>query len=368
MSSLDYRFIFAGGGTGGHLFPAIAVAAKIRELKPGAKILFVGTKHKIESRVVPKYGFDFKTIWVSGFARKFTLKNILFPIKMITSMIQSLFICIKFKPDVAVGAGAYVSGPVLWGASIMGAKIVLLEQNSYPGITNRLLEKRADEIHISFEESKKYFRFKNKLKLSGNPVNVNSALIHREDALKKFGLNPEKQTVLILGGSLGALSINNAVKNTIEKILSHNIQLLWQTGELYYDKYKNYESENVKVKSFIDDMTAAYSSADIVIARAGATTIAEISYLGLPVIFIPSPNVAADHQFKNAETLFKAGAAHLIEDNSASEKLYETLIRLLNDDELLNRFRNNIKRFSFPDASINIANSIISLIEKKIIG
>lgn len=359
-----YRFIFAGGGTGGHLYPAIAVAEQIRLLKPESEILFVGTKDKIESRVVPKLGFNFRTIWISGFARKLTLKNILFPVKILVSMLQSLLINIKLKPRVAVGTGAYVSGPVLWGASVLGSKIMLLEQNSYPGVTNRMLEKKAEEIHISFEDSKKYFRETGKLILSGNPVRTDVKLIDKKSALEKFGLSADKKTLLILGGSLGAKSINEAVKNNIDLFLEKGIQIIWQTGSLYFEQYKAFNNGRIKVTAFIDDMASAYSACDLLAARAGATTIAEVAQLGLPVVFIPSKNVAANHQYKNAKSLVDENAAELIEDENLSGKFFAKVYELISNENRLNELKNNIKKFSKPDAAKIIAERAIKLAEE----
>ena len=228
-----YRFLFAGGGTGGHLYPAIAVADEIKRLKPESEIIFVGTKSKIEGKVIPKLGYEFKSIWIKGFARKFNLENLIFPIKLFVSALQSLFISFRFKPRVAIGSGGYVAGPAIWGASIMGAKIILMESNSYPGVTTRLLERIADEIHVSFEDSKKYLRNINKLKLTGNPVRKELGTIIKSDAKKFFGLDENKFTVLVLGGSLGAASINSAVAGCIAEFEKKSIQFIWQTGKNY---------------------------------------------------------------------------------------------------------------------------------------
>lgn len=358
-----YRFLFAGGGTGGHLFPAVAVAEKIKELVPEAEILFVGTKSKIEGRVVPELGYKFSSIWIKGFARKFNAENLLFPVKLIVSVMQSIFINMKFIPSVAIGSGGYVSGPAIFGANVMGAKILLLEQNSYPGVTTRLLENYAEEIHISFEDSKKYFRQEEKLVLSGNPVRTDVRLIDKTEALAKFNLNTDKKTMLVLGGSLGAKSINEAVKNNIDLFLEKGIQIIWQTGSLYYEQYKAFDNGRVKVHAFIEDMAAAYSSCDLLVARAGATTIAEVSQLGLPVVFIPSKNVAANHQFKNAKSLADGNAAELIEDENLSEKLFSKVFEIINNESRLNEIKINIKSFSKPDAAKFIAERAIKLAE-----
>ena len=360
-NSLKYRYLFAGGGTGGHLYPAIAIAQRIKELQPNSEILFIGTKDKIESRVVPNLGFRFKSITISGFNRQLTIKNLLFPFKLMIGMIQSLIINIKFKPQVAIGTGAYVSGPAIWGATFMGAKGVLLEQNSFPGITNRLLEKRARKIFLSFEESMKHFRDTSKLEVAGNPIRVDIVLSNKEEAKKSFGLDVSKKTLVIIGGSLGAKSINEAMKNNLEKLTSLGIEVLWQTGELYYDTYSSMETSNAKVVKYFDDVAKAYSAADLLIARAGATTIAEVAQIGIPVIFVPSPNVAANHQYKNAKVLADADAAELIEDFVFNEIIVEEVEKLINDDEKLDKLKLRIQNFAKPDAIKTISNEIIKM-------
>ncbi len=364
MSKTEYRFLLAGGGTGGHLFPAIAVAEQIKKLKPEAKILFVGTKDKIEAKVVPEKGFNFKTIWVSGFSRKFKLENLIFPFKLLIAMIQSLIINIKFKPKVMIGAGAYVSGPVAIGASVMGAKIILLEQNSYPGITNRLLEKKAHQIHICFEETKKYFREKSKLRVTGNPIRIDLQLIPKDEALSKLGLDKTKKTLLVIGGSLGAGTVNEALEKNLTRLLDKGIQIIWQTGKQYFEKYKKHLSDTVKVFPFIEDMNVAYSAADLVVARAGATTIAEVAALGLPVIFIPSTIVAANHQLMNAKALVENDAAVIVKDEELKDKLYSVVTELIFDENKLLQLKQNIKKFSRPNAAVEIAQEAIKLAEE----
>jgi UDP-N-acetylglucosamine--N-acetylmuramyl-(pentapeptide) pyrophosphoryl-undecaprenol N-acetylglucosamine transferase len=363
VESVKYKFLFAGGGTGGHLFPAIAVAEELKRIKPEAEIMFVGTKEKIEGKVIPKLGFIFKSIWIKGLSRKFYLKNLLFPLKLIVSIVQSLIISIKYKPNVAVGSGGYVAGPAIWAAWVMGAKIILLEQNSYPGVTTRLLERYASEVHISFEDSKKYLRRKNIHHNTGNPVRKELGSVIKQDALKKFGLKGEKKTLLILGGSLGARSINNAVKKNVEKIVENGIQVIWQTGKNYYEKYKNLNSNMVKVFDFIDDMNSAYSASDMLLARAGATTIAEILVLGIPSVLVPSPNVAENHQYYNAKSLADRNAAILIEDNKIETKVSEVVIEILSDDKKLNELSKNALSIAKPDAARVIAQSAIKYAE-----
>lgn len=362
-NNTPYRFIFAGGGTGGHLYPAIAVAQQIRALKPEAEILFVGTKEKIESRVVPANGFSFKTIWISGFARKLNMKNLLFPVKVVVSLIQSLKINMSFKPRVAIGTGAYVAGPVIWGASVTGARVILLEQNSYPGVTNRLLEKKAHEIHLTFEDSKQYFREKSKLKVTGNPVRINLKLIDKAEAKKKLGLYGNGKVLLVLGGSLGAKALNEAVAESIKELNALGIRVIWQAGPAYYETYKDMQSESVKIFPFIEDMSAAFSACDLLLARSGATTIAEAAKLGLPVIFVPSPNVAANHQYMNAKSIVDGNAALLIEDKNLKNELVEKTVSLINDEARLEELKTGIKKFANSNAAEIIARRAIQLAE-----
>jgi UDP-N-acetylglucosamine--N-acetylmuramyl-(pentapeptide) pyrophosphoryl-undecaprenol N-acetylglucosamine transferase len=358
-----YRFLFAGGGTGGHLFPAVAVAEKIRSKIPDAEILFVGSGSKIEGSVVPKLGFRFKPIWIKGFARRFSVENFLFPVKLVVSVMQSIVINMNFKPKVAIGSGGYAAGPAIYASSLMGAKVILLEQNSYPGVTTRMLEKYAEEIHISFDDSKKYFKNKSKLKLTGTPVREGLLNISKKEALKSFGLNASKKTIVVLGGSLGAASINEAVAESIKFFEEKDIQVIWQTGKNYYSKYRHLSSEKIIIKDFIEEMNFAYSASDLIIARAGATTIAELLTLAIPVALVPSPNVAANHQYYNAKSLADQNAAILIEDHLLKDKLQEVLSKLLFDEKKLNELRMNAKRISKPEAVEIIAQSAIKMAE-----
>jgi UDP-N-acetylglucosamine--N-acetylmuramyl-(pentapeptide) pyrophosphoryl-undecaprenol N-acetylglucosamine transferase len=358
-SKTEYRFLFAGGGTGGHLFPAVAVAQKIKARMPEADILFIGTRAKIEGKIVPKLGYEFKSIWIKGFSRKFNIENLLFPVKLGVSLFQSLFINMSFRPKVAIGSGGYVSGPAIWGSSVMGAKIILLEQNSYPGVTTRLLEKYADEIHVSYTDSVKYLRFKDKIKVTGNPVRENLNKIDREAALRHFNLKSEKKTLLILGGSLGAASINEAVKESLPVFLEKELQIIWQTGSSYYEKYKKLQREGIVISPFIENMDLAFSAADLVIARAGATTIAELLVLGIPSVLVPSPNVAENHQYFNAKSLADENAVLLIEDKDVKKLLAEQIIKIIFDTPKLEELKNNSKKLGKPDAADIIAESAI---------
>ena len=355
----DYRFLFAGGGTGGHLFPSLAVAEKIRKMLPESEIMFVGSKSKIEGRVVPKSGFAFSPIWIKGFSRKFTLDNLLFPLKLIVSIVQSLIINLRFKPKVAIGSGGYVAGPAIWGSSVFGAKIILLEQNSYPGVTTRLLEKYASEIHLGFEDSAKYFKNKNILNFTGNPVRESLVRISRVDALKTFNLDPSFKTIFILGGSLGAGSINTSVEKFLNDFNPRDINIIWQTGKNYFERYKKYNAGNIIVKDFIDDMNLAYSACDLLVSRAGATTIAEILVLGMASILVPSPNVAENHQYYNAKSLSDRNAAILIEDKNLTGALGTEVIKTLNDENKLNKIRTNASNLGRMNAAEIIAEHAI---------
>jgi UDP-N-acetylglucosamine--N-acetylmuramyl-(pentapeptide) pyrophosphoryl-undecaprenol N-acetylglucosamine transferase len=359
-----YKFLFAGGGTGGHLFPAVAVAERIRYKRPEADILFIGTKNKIEGTVVPKLGFKFKSIWVKGFSRGSVLQNLLFPVKLAVSTIQSLFINLSFQPKIAIGSGGYVAGPAIYASYITGAKIMLLESNSYPGVTTRLLEKYADEIHIAFDDSKKYLKNKNRIYLTGNPVRNNLLLTNKDEALRKFRFISGKRTLLVLGGSLGARTINKSIEAGLAFFRRGNIQLIWQTGRNYYEEYKHYAAENIYINAFIEDMNAAYSVCDLVVSRAGATTIAEIAALGIPSILIPSPNVAENHQYHNAKFLADMNAAMLVEDKDAESKLPAIIKNVLFDEEQLNRLRQNARKAGRKDAADVIADRAIKMAEE----
>jgi UDP-N-acetylglucosamine--N-acetylmuramyl-(pentapeptide) pyrophosphoryl-undecaprenol N-acetylglucosamine transferase len=365
MSSVNnkYRFLFAGGGTGGHLFPAVAVAEQIREMKPEADILFIGTKDRIEGRVVPKLGFKFKSIWIKGFSRKINLGNLLFPVKLFVSLIQSLAVNISFRPKVAIGSGGYVSGPAIWAASVIGAKIILLEQNSYPGVTTRLLEKYASEVHLSFQESKKYLRKEKIHRITGNPVRKNLGRMEKAEALEKFKLSPEKKTLLVLGGSLGAKTINEVISESLKILKENNIQVIWQTGKNYFEQFKSKNSEKVKVYDFIEDMNAAYSACDLLLARAGATTIAELLNLGIPTILVPSPNVAENHQYFNAKSLSENEAAILIEDKNLKNELVRSVLETIKSEEKLSDLKLKALSMAKPNAAKIIAQNAIKYAE-----
>lgn len=362
----ELRIIFAGGGTGGHLFPAIAIAEACKQVRPDAEILFVGTKEKIEARVVPQYGFQFQSIWISGVQRRRFFKNLLIPLKIIVAMMQSYSIIKNFKPNIVIGTGGYTAAPVLFAASLMKIPTMIHEQNSYPGVTTRMLAKRVSQVHLTFEESTKYFSKKDNLIVSGNPTRGSLEQANRVDALKYFGFTNEmKKTVLVFGGSLGAQTINNAMMKCVEQLVKNDIRIIWQTGAEDFNRVQKEcasHSPAVKVLQFIDRMDFAYAVADLVVCRAGATTIAELTRLGKAAILIPYPHAAANHQTENAKVLANAGAAQLLYDNEAVEKLPEVLLNVLNNEEKLSAMRTTSKQLGRPDAVHTIVRHALELI------
>ncbi|MBL0027038.1 MAG: undecaprenyldiphospho-muramoylpentapeptide beta-N-acetylglucosaminyltransferase [Saprospiraceae bacterium] len=364
------KVIISGGGTGGHVFPAIAIADAIKLLEPGCNILFVGALGRIEMEKVPAAGYEIKGLNISGFQRKFTWGNLIFPFKLAESMLKALMIVRNFSPDVAVGVGGYASGPVLKIANSFGIPTVLQEQNSFAGVTNRLLAAKAALICVAYDGLDRFFP-KAKILFTGNPVrkDILDNIIGRTEAKGLLGMNQNKRTVLVFGGSLGAKVLNEAILSNAEALMSlKDLNIIWQVGKIYYNEYKNCSLANhpdVKILPFIVNMDVAYSAADIVVCRAGALTISELAVLGKAAILIPSPNVAEDHQTVNAMSLVKKDAAMLIKDNEAKEKLVGELEILLNDDNKRKSLEENIKYFGRPDAAIKIAAEILRIGKKE---
>ena len=360
------RLIISGGGTGGHVFPAIAIADAIKLQSPESEILFVGALGKIEMEKVPKAGYNIKGLWISGFQRKLSFRNLVFPIKLGYSMIKAGLIFRKFKPNVAIGVGGYASGPILKIANYFGIPTVLQEQNSYAGVTNRLLASKASKVCVAYDGMERFFP-KDKIIFTGNPVrkDILDQKIDRKKANVQFGLDPKNKTVLVFGGSLGAKTINEAIASNAEFLNEMtNVNLIWQVGKIYYNDYKNCQlsqRDNTVILPFIENMDAAYSAADIVVCRAGALTISELSILGKAAILIPSPNVAEDHQTVNANALVNREAAILIKDKEAKSKLIEVLKDVLANDEKRKILQKNIVYFSRPDAAIKIAEEILKV-------
>jgi UDP-N-acetylglucosamine--N-acetylmuramyl-(pentapeptide) pyrophosphoryl-undecaprenol N-acetylglucosamine transferase len=359
------KFILSGGGTGGHIYPAIAIANELKKRDPDAEILFVGAQDKMEMEKVPAAGYEIKGLWISGLQRKLTARNLLFPIKLIASKFKARNIIRDFKPDIVIGTGGFASGSVLNEASAMGYRTLIQEQNSYAGLTNKILGRKADTICVAYEGMEAYFPA-NKIVLTGNPVrsDIIDSRITKQEALVHFGLDQKRKTLLVLGGSLGAGTINKAIAAGKEKLLSRGFNVLWQTGKNYYDTYHHLEEQAFHIRPFIADMVQAYACADVVISRAGALSIAEISCAGKPCILVPSPNVAEDHQTKNARALQKNDAAILIKDIDAVSILVNAAVDLLENDDKKNFLSGNIKKISHPDAVIKIADEVLKLVNK----
>ena len=356
------RLIISGGGTGGHIFPALAIADAFKEQYPEASVLFVGASNRMEMQRVPKAGYKIKSLWIAGFDRQNMLRNILFPVKLGWSLLQSLTIVLRFRPSVAVGTGGFASGPLLFVASLVKTPSLIQEQNAFPGITNKRLASRVDAICLGSEAASAFFP-KHKIVVTGNPIRA--ALkqnISKSVAAEILGVATDKQTLLVLGGSLGAKKINQLIHQHLDDVQQHNIQLIWQCGNLYRDDYTPYTSTNIHVMPFIDDMPAAYALADVVVSRAGALAISELCLMGKPTLFIPSPNVAENHQEKNAQVLADKEAALLVAERDADELFWTKLESLIMDASLRTKLGENIKGFARPAATKEILNTLIKLL------
>lgn len=354
----------SGGGTGGHIYPAIAIANELKERYPGSRFLFVGAEGRMEMEKVPQSGYDIKGLNITGIQRSLSLKNLSFPFKLISSLIKAGAIVKKFKPNVVIGTGGFASGPTLYMANRKHIPSLIQEQNSYPGITNKLLAKKADKICVAYEGLDKYFPA-DKIVKTGNPVRQDLLQIDkkRKEALAFFNLDPSKKTLVILGGSLGARAINQAIEKHMQAILKSDMQLIWQSGKLYYEAFKKHnEAKGVQVFEFIQRMDLLYAAADLLISRAGAGSISELCIVGKPVIFIPSPNVAEDHQTKNAKSVTDLDAAILLMENNI-DSLPDIIKILVEDDEKMNLLGNNIKKLALPNATEQIADEVEKLLK-----
>ncbi len=360
------RVIISGGGTGGHIYPAIAIADKIKEVKPEAHILFVGAEGKMEMEKVPKAGYEIIGLPVRGLQRKLTLRNLVFPFRLLWSIVKVRGVLKRHKPDIAIGVGGYASGPCLKVAKARGVKTLLQEQNSYPGITNKLLGKGADAICVAYPEMEKFFP-KEKLHFTGNPVrgSIKETKYSKTESLDHFGLDKSKKTILLFGGSLGARTLNEAMKRSYDLLKTRNdIQWIWQMGSLYYEdfaKCKSAQLENVKGMAFIDEMGMAYEAAEIAVTRAGALSISELAIVGKASILVPSPNVAEDHQTKNAMALVNKGAAQMVKDNRANELLVKNAMALVDNKAAIEELERGIKFFAKPNASALIVEEVLRI-------
>ncbi len=365
-SNKNKRIIISGGGTGGHIFPAIAIANALKKLDPSTEILFVGAEGRMEMERVPAAGYKIIGLNIRGIQRGSILKNLMLPFKLIGSIMKSMRIIKEFKPDAVVGVGGYASGPLLYAASLKKIPYLIQEQNSYAGVTNKRLGKRARKICVAFDDMEQFFP-KDKIVKTGNPVRRESVDIagKRYDALAEFRLSPNKKTILVVGGSLGARTLNDTMMNDLERIIAADVQLIWQTGKYYYKDLKRLMGDNinpnVRMVEFFDRMDLAYAAADIIISRAGAGTIAELCIVGKPVILVPSPNVAEDHQTKNAKTMVQDNAAEYIADRKAGRKLVTAALELLNDEKRRNMLSEGIKKLALPDADNVIAKQVFEI-------
>ncbi len=365
----NLKVILSGGGSGGHIFPAVAIANAIKNNHPSADILFVGALGKMEMERVPKAGYPIEGLWISGLQRKLTLRNLAFPLKLISSWWKSRGIISRFQPDVVVGTGGFASGPLLWVAAQKGIPTLIQEQNAYAGLTNKLLASKVDRICVAYPNMDRFFP-KGKLLEMGNPVREEQLLAAKDqaEARKHFGLDPTRPVVLVTGGSLGARTLNDAIGAASEDFAgAPEVQVLWQCGKLYEAEFQSNvaaQLPQVKLQAFLDRMDYAYAAADVVICRAGALTIAELCLLGKPAILVPSPNVAEDHQTKNAQALVERDAALLIKDASAKNELVPAALALLADQDRREQLGNNARQMAHPGAAHQIAEAVVGLAEK----
>ncbi len=369
MNSQGKRIIISGGGSGGHIFPAIAIADGLKKHYGNPEILFVGAKDKMEMDKVPAAGYPIEGLWISGLQRKLTAKNLSFPFKLVSSLMKARSIIRNFKPDLVIGVGGFASGPTLRMAARMGVPTLIQEQNSYPGITNILLSKKVDKICVAYDNMDKYFP-KEKIFLTGNPVREAMVDIKGKEAKAEsfFGLSKSKLTVLVVGGSLGARTINECIQENLQAFADKDIQLLWQTGKNYgpiaQEAAKDFADKGIQVHPFITQMDLAYAMADIVISRAGAIAISELSLVQKPVILVPSPFVAEDHQTKNALALVTYNAARLVKDVELKEKLMPELLSLIDSEDEREKLMHSISSLGKKNAVDAIVSSAVQLIKE----
>ena len=358
------NILISGGGTGGHIYPAIAIANELKLRYPNSKFLFVGAKDKMEMEKVPQAGYEIKGLWIAGIQRKITFKNVLFPFKLLSSLLKSRRIIKQFKPNIAIGTGGFASGPALLMASLNKIPTLIQEQNSYPGITNKLLAKKSHKICVAYDHLERFFPADKILK-TGNPVRQDLLLIHRKSdaSLSFFNLDKNKKTVLVLGGSLGARRVNELIESQLDFFNQQNLQVIWQCGKLYNLAYQKYNDlSHVQVHPFINQMGMAYAASDFIISRAGASSVSELCIVGKPVLFIPSPNVAEDHQTKNAKSVVDHHAAIMIKESELDSfaVVFETLLKDQGKQQSLSE---NIKALALPSATSDIVNEIEKLLK-----
>ena len=359
----QFKIIISGGGTGGHIFPAISIALGFKNRYPGSKILFVGAKNKMEMDIVPKYNFKIKGLWISGFQRSFSFKNLIFPLKVIYSLIKSFLIIKKFKPDIVIGTGGFASGPLLITSQILKIPNVIQEQNSFPGFTNRILSKKAKIVFVAFEGMERYFKNK-RLMLFGNPIRKfkNKMKIKKHDLKNNFNLKSDKKLLFVLGGSLGSKKINEFLKEKLDFFKKNNFQILWQTGKKYFDDFKKFSDNDVKVFPFVEEINKIFLISDIIISRSGAITLSELCFSKSSVFLIPSPNVTDNHQYYNALAFERKGAAILIKENELQNKFESYFIDLINDKKKQKNMICNLNKMAKVNSADLIINEIVKLI------
>lgn len=364
MNQKQPKIIISGGGTGGHIFPAIAIADALKRRYPHAEILFIGAKNRMEMDRVPKAGYPIEGLWISGFKREFSLDNLSFPFKLISSMVKAKSIIKRFKPDVVIGVGGFASGPTMKTAASLRIPIVIQEQNSYPGITNKIVANKATKICVAYDNMDKWFPA-DRIVLTGNPLrnNIKPLDDKRDESLRFFNLDPEKKTILLVGGSQGALGINKGISAQIETFKDNDYQMIWQTGKFYYEQaveeVKRYGlDDRIKCTVFIERMDLAYAAADVVISRAGAMSISELSLLHKAVVFVPLPTAAEDHQTKNAMRLVEADAALMVKNDETQKELLPVVFALMENEDKMKEMRNKIEYFAKPDAAEDIVDQI----------
>lgn len=358
--------MISGGGTGGHIFPAISIADELKKRFPDAEFLFVGAQDKMEMERVPQAGYDIKGIWISGIQRKISAANLSFPFKLISSLMKCRAYIRKFRPNVVIGTGGFASGPLLYAASGKGIPTLIQEQNSYPGITNKLLSKKAKKICVAYDKMQRFFPSE-KIVFTGNPIrgSIKDNSTDKTEAIKSFKLNPERDTLLVLGGSLGARKINELIGDNLDYLLGKGINIIWQTGKLYFDsiinKYGDRQNDQLQIMAFVKNMNAAYAGSEMVVSRAGAGTISELSVAGKATLLVPSPNVAEDHQTKNALALADEGAALLFREKEEAAEFRKRMDELC-DPQNRKNLSENILKLAKPNASETIADEVVKLL------
>jgi len=357
------KIIISGGGTGGHIYPALAIAETLKSRSKDCDILFVGALGRMEMEKVPENGFPIKGLWIDGFQRSLSVRNLLFPLKLFVSLLQATWIVLTFRPQIVIGTGGFASGPLLFVAALMGIPGIIQEQNSYPGITNKILGKKVQKIAVAYDGMERFFPSE-KLVFTGNPIRnkINNQHINPEEAKAAFGRDPKKKTLVVLGGSLGAQKINQMIASQMAYFEAQQIELIWQCGKLYYTTYQSMANAHCSIMPFVEHMDQLYAAADLIISRSGAGTLSELCLVGKPCILIPSPNVAENHQMHNAQALAQHGAAFVIAEEDLDKQFIPVFERLWNDEKMGHEMAVQLKKLALPEATNAIVDEIQKLI------